>query len=211
MQASRGRTSEYGPNRRDVKLAVYKCLYESSRNWEHLLPIRRADRPSQICRTNTTQLLQGSRIHTRRTGVTLIELLIVIGIAALRPVAIMRRWSAVWGTIYVLAAIAVPICRFPGEPAIFKAMMSDLRTLSAQQQIYYSSNHTYTNNLTELDMSLSEGVRLTLYGATSQGWAATAAHEALATGQNCGVYYGTPSGSPPTYTRTPGVVRCTGE
>ena len=135
-------------------------------------------------------------MHKRRTGFTLIELLIVIVI------------------IGILAAIAIPKFGKTREKAYFKAMMSDLRNMNAQQEIYYSnpsSNYNYTNSLTALDMSPSQGVTLYPAGANTQGWQATAAHAALATTQTCGVYYGTPSTFPPAYVASPGVVRCTNE
>ena len=135
-------------------------------------------------------------MHTRRTGFTLIELLIVIVI------------------IGILAAIAIPKFGKTREKAYFKAMMSDLRNMNAQQEIYYSnpaSNYSYTTSLTALDMSPSQGVTLYPAGATTQGWQATASHAALATTQECGVYYGTPSSKPGAYVASPGVVRCTNE
>ena len=135
-------------------------------------------------------------MHTRRAGFTLIELLIVIVI------------------IGILAAIAIPKFGKTREKAYFKAMMSDLRNMNAQQEIYYSnpaSGYNYTNNLTSLDMVASQGVSLFPIGANTQGWAATAAHAALATTQTCGVYYGTPSAFPPAYVASPGIVRCTNE
>src|SRR5215211_6936780 len=122
-------------------------------------------------------------MHKRRSGFTLIELLIVIVI------------------IGILAAIAIPKFGKTREKAYFKSMMSDLRNLNAQQEIYYSnpnSSYSYTNSSSTLDMSASEGVTLYLAGATTQGWAATASHQALSGTQNCGVYYGTPtSGTAP--------------
>src|SRR5215208_7195946 len=98
-------------------------------------------------------------MHKRRAGFTLIELLIVIVI------------------IGILAAIAIPKFGKTREKAYFKAMMSDLRNLNAQEEIYYSnpaSNYSYTNSLTALDMSPSQGVTLTAAASTTQGWHATA-------------------------------------
>jgi hypothetical protein len=100
-----------------------------------------------------------------------------------------------------------------GETAYFKAMISDLRNLAARQKIYYSNVNSYTNSLMALDMAMapSVGVTIHLFGASTQGWAATSAHAALATTQSCGIYYGMPSSFPGVYVTTPGVVKCTNE
>ena len=135
-------------------------------------------------------------MHKPRAGFTLIELLIVIVI------------------IGILAAIAIPKFGKTREKAYFKAMMSDLRNMSAQQEIYYSdlsSNYNYSNSLTAMDVSPSQGVSLYPAAAGTQGWLATASHAALATTQLCGVYYGTPTAAAPTFTTSPGVVKCTNE
>ena len=133
----------------------------------------------------------------RRPGFTLIELLIVIVI------------------IGILAAIAIPKFSRTRERAHFKAMMSDLRTLQAQQEVYYTapaSNYTYAGTTGALgDTYLaSEGVTVTISVAGHTGWGATAAHAALASNQICAVYAGTVS-SVPAPALTAGVVRCTNE
>ena len=137
-------------------------------------------------------------MQKRRAGFTLIELLIVIVI------------------IGILAAIAIPKFGKTREKAYFKAMMSDLRNLNNQQEIYYSSPvNTYnyaTSTALLTDFTNSQGVVVTVGAATTQGWAATAAHQALdATTQFCMVYIGTPSTVPTPWPATPGVVECTGE
>ena len=71
----------------------------------------------------------------KREGFTLIELLIVIVI------------------IGILAAIAIPKFGKTREKAYFKAMMSDLRNLNNQQEIYYSSpasGYTYAASIGQL-------------------------------------------------------------
>ena len=132
----------------------------------------------------------------KRDGFTLIELLIVIVI------------------IGILAAIAIPKFGKTREKAYFKAMMSDLRNLQSQQEVYYSNpanNYTYataTNNLA--DFATSQGVTVAITTAGQTGWGATANHAALATSQMCAIFVGTVS-AVPTPAVTPGVVACTGE
>jgi len=135
-------------------------------------------------------------MQKRRAGFTLIELLIVIVI------------------IGILAAIAIPKFGKTREKAYFKAMMSDLRNLNNQQEIYYSSpanNYTYAPTVTALvDFTHSQGTAVTVGDAATQGWTATAGHQALSATQYCMVYIGTPSAIP-AWPATPGVVMCTGE
>jgi type IV pilus assembly protein PilA len=132
----------------------------------------------------------------KRDGFTLIELLIVIVI------------------IGILAAIAIPKFGKTREKAYFKAMMSDLRNLQSQQEVYYSNpanNYTYataTNNLA--DFATSQGVVVAITTAGQTGWGATATHAALATSQSCAIFVGTVSAIPAPAV-TPGVVICTGE
>jgi prepilin-type N-terminal cleavage/methylation domain-containing protein len=132
----------------------------------------------------------------KRDGFTLIELLIVIVI------------------IGILAAIAIPKFGKTREKAYFKAMMSDLRNLQSQQEVYYSNpanNYTYatvTSNLA--DFATSQGVVVAITTAGQTGWGATATHAALATSQSCAIFVGTVS-AVPTPAVTPGVVICTGE
>ena len=136
-------------------------------------------------------------MQKRRSGFTLIELLIVIVI------------------IGILAAIAIPKFGKTREKAYFKAMMSDLRNLNNQQEIYYSSpasGYAYTNSLGSLpEFTMSQGVTVAITTASNLGWAATASHAALnSTTQKCGIYIGT-VGTVPLSLPTPGVVACTGE
>ena len=140
-------------------------------------------------------------MQKRRAGFTLIELLIVIVI------------------IGILAAIAIPKFGKTREKAYFKAIMSDLRNLNNQEEIYYSnpsSNYSYTDNTANLpEFSTSQGVTVTgISFSGGQGWVATATHQALASTQFCGIYVGNSAGLQiPQYSATPlpGVVACTGE
>jgi prepilin-type N-terminal cleavage/methylation domain-containing protein len=135
----------------------------------------------------------------RRQGFTLIELLIVIVI------------------IGILAAIAIPKFGATREKAYLKAMMSDLRNLQAQQELYYSNpanNYTYAEEdiaagaqgaeLTDFAASPGVSISITLQ---DEGWSATATHEAL-DDQQCGIFVNldaAPEGNPAT---VPGVVAC---
>ena len=133
----------------------------------------------------------------RREGFTLIELLIVIVI------------------IGILAAIAIPKFGKTREKAYFKAMQSDLRNLSAQQEIYYSNptnGYTYAASRANLgtDFVTSQGVSVDISVSGVTGWGATSAHAALAANQTCAIFHGTVSATPAP-ALTPGVVMCTNE
>jgi type IV pilus assembly protein PilA len=132
----------------------------------------------------------------RREGFTLIELLIVIVI------------------IGILAAIAIPKFGKTREKAYFKAMQSDLRNIMSQQEVYYSnpaSNYTYAASTSNLsDFVSSQGVTVAITQGSTSGWAATAAHAALASDQTCAVFAGTVA-TVPAPAQTPGIIRCTNE
>ena len=137
-------------------------------------------------------------MQKRRTGFTLIELLIVIVI------------------IGILAAIAIPKFGKTREKAYFKAAMSDLRNLNAQQEIYYSNpanSYSYAPTVGALvDFTMSQGVSVSMVTGNTVGWSATATHQALtAATQYCGVFVGQAASIPGAGATTPGVVTCTGE
>jgi prepilin-type N-terminal cleavage/methylation domain-containing protein len=137
-------------------------------------------------------------MQKRRTGFTLIELLIVIVI------------------IGILAAIAIPKFGKTREKAYFKAAMSDLRNMNAQQEIYYSNpnnNYQYAPSVGALtDFTWSQGVTLGVATANTTGWSATATHQALGTAtQYCAVFVGAAPSVPAANAVTAGVVACTGE
>lgn len=132
----------------------------------------------------------------KRDGFTLIELLIVIVI------------------IGILAAIAIPKFGKTREKAYFKAMMSDLRNLQAQQEVYYSepaNSYSYAGNVTGLaDFNPSQGVTAAIVTAANTGWSATASHQALnSASQFCAIFVGSAAAVTPA--STPGIVTCTGE
>ena len=135
-------------------------------------------------------------LNKKRAGFTLIELLIVIVI------------------IGILAAIAIPKFGKTREKAYFKAMMSDLRNMQSQQEVYYSNpanSYQYAANISSLtDFAPSQGVTANIAASGSTGWSATATHQALdAATQNCALYVGAAASIAPA--TTAGVVACTGE
>ena len=122
-------------------------------------------------------------------GFTLIELLIVVVI------------------IGILAAIAIPKFAAVRDKSYRSALMQDLRNLATQQEINYDIGYTYTTDFAVLGFSESEGVAVTVNEASTTGWAATATHVAVPSGQ-CGVYHGSAAaagGSPAT---VEGVITC---
>lgn len=128
----------------------------------------------------------------RRPGFTLIEILMVVVILG------------------ILTAIAMPKLGKTRERGYFKAVMSDLRNLQTQQEIYYSvpQYQIYANDPVELtNYKNSPGVEVFITEAGNTGWAATATHTGLNTTQLCAVYSGTVS-AVPAPASTPGVVSC---
>jgi len=138
------------------------------------------------------------RIHAKtakqggmRAGFTLIELLIVVVIVG------------------VLASIAIPKFSSMRVRAFRGSVISDLKNLASAQEIYHTNNYTYTTSLTDLAVTSggSTGVYVTINEADVSGWAATATHSGVTTGQ-CGIFYGDASASNGDPAATPGVVGC---
>ena len=122
-------------------------------------------------------------------GFTLIELLIVVVV------------------IGILATIAIPKFSAMRTKSYIAAVTSDLKNLASQQEIYLSNEYSYTTVLTNLDLTVTDAVTLTVNEATGQGWAATGTHSGLA-GQQCGIYFGNAAGSGASPATSPGTVAC---
>jgi prepilin-type N-terminal cleavage/methylation domain-containing protein len=132
------------------------------------------------------------RILPRREGFTLIELMIVIVI------------------IGILAMISVSLFWNVKDRSIEASMQADLKNAAAQQELYYSSHHSYAPTAIYLaEYNASPGVVLTVTYAAPDGWAGIATHISLQTSQ-CGLAVNSAplSNAPPA--TSPGIIACTG-
>jgi type IV pilus assembly protein PilA len=138
-------------------------------------------------------MLFGGLLMRRRPGFTLLELMIVTLI------------------IGILAALAIPKFANTRQRAHVRAMMSDLKNLTTQQELYFTTpahNYNYSPDLSSLrDLEPSPGVLISIFDASTQGWAATASHAALPDHQ-CGVYIGSVA-AVPAFLTAPNRVTCT--
>ncbi len=122
-------------------------------------------------------------------GFTLIELLIVVVI------------------IGVLASIAIPKFSSMRTKSYIAAVTSDLKNVASQQEIYLSNQYTYAADVTDLDITLTDAVTISVNESTGTGWAATGSHSGLA-GQQCGIYFGDASAANASPATQPGFVTC---
>ena len=125
----------------------------------------------------------------RRSGFTLIEMLIVVVV------------------IGILATIAIPKFSSMRTKSYVAAVTSDLKNMANQQELYQSDNNTYGSDVTDLDMTLTANVSVTVNEADGRGWAATATHSGLGA-QQCGIFYGSASASNASPATQPGTVVC---
>jgi type IV pilus assembly protein PilA len=137
-------------------------------------------------------------MNPRRSGFTLIELMIVMLVIGL------------------LAVIAIPFYWQTRERAYFSAMQSDLKNLAAAQEQYFGPNQKYAGAagsdatiVTGMEYVTSKGVGVTVLEATSSGWSAAATHAALdATLKKCVLFYGSAAAVAPA--TSAGVITCSG-
>jgi type IV pilus assembly protein PilA len=110
--------------------------------------------------------------NRNQKGFTLIELLIVVVI------------------IGILASIAIPRFGATRERAFVSAMQSDLRNVMTIQEQWYAnplSEYSYSDDLTELQVTPSSGVNLSITLDGTQAYTASATHDALPDGIECSV------------------------
>jgi prepilin-type N-terminal cleavage/methylation domain-containing protein len=124
-----------------------------------------------------------------RDGFTLVELIIVVVV------------------IGVLATIAIPKFSAMRAKSYVATITSDLKNLASSQEIYLADQYSYATSLTDLGVTLSDAVAVSINEATGVGWAATGTHSGL-TGQLCGIYYGNASASNAGPATVPGTVVC---
>ncbi len=127
--------------------------------------------------------------RSSKQGFTLIELLMVVVI------------------IGILAAIAIPKFSATREKAFRAAMMSDLKNLASQQEIYHNENSAFAGSLAAAQSVVSDGVTIVINESTGTGWSATATHLKVPTEQ-CGVYHGDAAQTGGDPAIAPGVVSC---
>jgi prepilin-type N-terminal cleavage/methylation domain-containing protein len=126
----------------------------------------------------------------RRDGFTLIELLIILVIIAiLATIGVNRFWAA-------------------RDRSLYSVMQSDLRNLSAEQEIYFDRNLSYAGLVTNMpDYSPSSGVTITVTYAASDGWAGNASHPSIP-GHQCGLFTGNAPAAQGAPATVNGVIDC---
>lgn len=110
--------------------------------------------------------------------------------------------------IGILAAIAIPRFSEVRDRAFRSSMVSDLKNLAVQQEVYHNANFTYGTDENALGFTESEGITVTINEATGTGWAATAEHEGVPTEQ-CGVYHGDAAASGGAPASEESLIQCT--
>ena len=90
-----------------------------------------------------------------KQGFTLIELLIVVVV------------------IGILATIAIPKFSAMRTKAYIAAVTSDLKNVASQQEIYLSNQFAYASDVSNLDVTITDAVTITINESTGSGWAAT--------------------------------------
>lgn len=108
---------------------------------------------------------------TRRSGFTLVELLIVVVV------------------IGILAAMAIPNFQSTKGKASLAAVKSDLKNLSTAEESFFYEHRAYSADVDSLKATTSPGVVLTIVTANANGWAATA-YSPNSWPHTCALFYG---------------------
>ncbi len=124
---------------------------------------------------------------SRPRGFTLIELLIVVVI------------------IGILAAVAVPKFTATKGRAYAASLKGDLRNLASAEEAYFFQWAAYTTDTLAMNFKTTNGVQLSIVGATAGGWAAIATHP-MSYPLTCALFNG--SITPPAPATDEGVVAC---
>jgi prepilin-type N-terminal cleavage/methylation domain-containing protein len=106
----------------------------------------------------------------RRSGFTLIELVVVVTI------------------IGILASLSVVRFGNTKQRAIEAKMRTDLRTLSTQQEAHFIDNESFSTSSQTLGFSPSEGFELTIIQGDVTGWSAMIRQKGVPTPM-CAVYF----------------------
>ena len=126
-------------------------------------------------------------LSNNKKGFTLIELLIVVVI------------------IGILAAIAIPKFTATKGRAYSASIKGDLHNLATAEEAYFFQWATYTTDTTLLNFKTTNGVQLTIIGATVGGWSAIATHP-LSYPLTCAMFNG--SIAPAAPATAEGVITC---
>lgn len=108
--------------------------------------------------------------------------------------------------IGILAAIAIPHYYNTRGRAYTAAMKTDLHNVAVAEEGYYYQHGSYAADLSQLSVSASPGVTLTIASADSVGWAGTADHPGAAE-PHCAIFYGQLA-SPPAPATAEGTIAC---
>jgi prepilin-type N-terminal cleavage/methylation domain-containing protein len=111
-------------------------------------------------------------MKSRRRGITLIELLIVVTVLGL------------------LAAIAIPRFTTVKSRATVATMQTALKNLGEAEETYFSDHGEYTTELDSLNFKPTGLLALTVVEATSTGWSAKITHP-TAVPHTCAFFLGT--------------------
>jgi prepilin-type N-terminal cleavage/methylation domain-containing protein len=125
----------------------------------------------------------------KRSGFTLIEILIVMAI------------------LVILAGLAVTrFGKTPRNRARSGALRIELRNIVLEQDIFYTKNKRYAKTVQELGFNPSGGTIVEyMDGATESGWRAQVTNPD-ATPAACSIFFGTAERIPPA--ETPGTINC---